>query len=166
MKRSSCIVHYSLGTSSQSVKLICRYEASGKYKESDDLTFDGIVNMNKYGQVTISSRLLLSFRLSLHMIWEQSISHLSKLGNCPFLQKLQVQISRQIQTRSANRNFKIVSSGRRERKADQRIHTVLFFSCVHTRWCHTTGNALVGYPALNKYAAHYYWEKSNSIALH
>ncbi|KAK8811168.1 hypothetical protein WA538_005328 [Blastocystis sp. DL] len=31
-----------------------RYEAAGKFKESDELVYDGIVNMNKYGQ-TISA---------------------------------------------------------------------------------------------------------------
>ena len=28
-----------------------RYEAAGKFKESDDLTYHGIVNMNKHNQV-------------------------------------------------------------------------------------------------------------------
>ena len=93
MKHSSCIVHCSLGTASWSFKLIGRYEASRKYKESDELTFDGIVNMNKYGQVAIVIRLLLSCRLFQHMIWPRSISHLSKLGKRLFLQKLQVHIS-------------------------------------------------------------------------
>lgn len=102
MKHSSCIVHYSLGTGSWSFKLIGSYEASGKYKESDELTFDGIVNMNKYGQVAIVIRFLLSCRLFQHMIWARSISHLSKLGNLPFLQKLQVYISQYIQSRSVN----------------------------------------------------------------
>lgn len=69
MKHCSCIVHYSLGTNFRLFKFTSRYEASGKYKESDELTYDGIVNMNKYGQVTIGTFVYIQCRLFQLMIW-------------------------------------------------------------------------------------------------
>ena len=53
--------------------VIFRYESAGKFKESDELVFHGIENMNKYNQVAGFSP-LLTRRLSLRMIWLLCIS--------------------------------------------------------------------------------------------
>lgn len=72
--------------------MIIRYESAGKFKESDELVFHGIENMNKYNQVTGLS-VFLTCRLSLHMIWLSCISTLSKHVVLHLRQKLEVVLS-------------------------------------------------------------------------
>ncbi|KAK8798403.1 hypothetical protein WA588_003485 [Blastocystis sp. NMH] len=107
-----------------------RYEAAGKFKESDELVYDGIVNMNKYGQ-TISAYDLATVYITSLKTRSTSFS--------PEVADHMIDI------------LKTFPQGEEKEK--------LLFA--FTQWCHTMGNALVGYPPLNVFAAKYYWEKKD-----